>query len=187
MDVIGAVDWVNGNRHRFNRRIAICRIYSPFEVCDFVQETLVAAIEAVMKSKRKGIPFESAFWTLFKELTTKMTPNPGNGSSGSKSVPSNLFVTDLDPVVIPQPEKWHEPDIEVIYERVCGYLTRREQRVLCLALGMTYEGALSNYEIAEYLGCRESNVRGVLNRALERIRELVRQGRIRPDDFQREE
>jgi len=187
MDSIGAIDWVNGNQGRFSRRITIFQSYSPFEERDYMQETHVAAIEAAMKSKSKGIPFESAFWTLFKELTTKMTPNPRKGSSGSKSVPSNLCVVDIDPLAIPQPEKNREPDIEGIYEKICSYLTRREQQVLCLALGMTYEGALSNHEIAECLGCRESNVRDALNRALERIRKLVRQGRIKPDDFRREE
>lgn len=187
MDFIEAVDWVNGNLQRFRRRIAVCSIYSPFEERDYLQETHIAAFVAAKRSGSNGIRFESAFWNLFRELTAKMTPNPRKGSSGSKSVPSNLCVTDVDPVVIPLPEERHEPDIEGIYEKVCGYLTKREQRVLCLALGMTYEGALSNYEIAECLGCRESNVRDTLNRALKRIRELVRQGRIKPDDFRREE
>jgi len=183
MDVIGTVDWVNGNLNRFSRRIAICRVYSPFEERDYTQEAHLAAIDAAMRSRRKGIPFESVFWVRFKELTARMTPNPGNGSSGSKSIPSNLCVADMNIAEIRMPEKMREPDIDGIFQSIQGYLTKREQRVLCLALGMTYEGAMSNHEIATCLGCGESNVRDVLKRAIERIRNLVKQGKIRPDDF----
>jgi DNA-binding CsgD family transcriptional regulator len=183
MDSVEAVDWVNGNLMRFRRRFAVCRIYSPFDESDYLQETHVAALVAVKSSSRKGIPFEAAFGTLFKKLMCEMTPNPGKASSGSNSVPSNLCVAEIDSFIIPQPDKRSEPDIEGIYQAVRGFLTCREQRVLCLALGLTYEGRMSNYEIAECLGCGESNVRDVLNRALERIRNLVRQGKIKPDDF----
>jgi DNA-directed RNA polymerase sigma subunit (sigma70/sigma32) len=110
-----------------------------------------------------------------------MTPNHGYASCGSNSVPSHLCVVDIDTVVIPQKEEENGPDIEVIYNMVYPYLTGREQRMLCLKLGLTYEGALSNYEIARLLGCGESNVRDALNKALKRIRELVRRGIIKPD------
>jgi DNA-directed RNA polymerase specialized sigma24 family protein len=42
------------------------------------------------------------------------------------------------------------------------------------------EGRLSNYEIAERLGCVVSNVRDILNRALDRIKTLVGNGAIDP-------
>jgi len=183
MDVIGTVAWVNRNLNRFNRRIAICRVYSPFEERDYMQEAHLAAIDAAMRSRKKGISFESAFWICFRELSARMTPNPGSGSPGSKSIPSNLCVSDVNLAEIRMPEKKREPDIDGIFQAVQGYLTKREQRVLCMALGMTYEGSMSNHEIATCLGCGESNVRDVLKRAIERIRSLVKQGKIRPDDF----
>jgi DNA-binding CsgD family transcriptional regulator len=181
MDFMGAVDWVDRNRRKIIRQFRIFRIYSPFEEHDYMQETFVAAFVAVQRSKRKGIPFQAAFWTIFQERIVTMTPNPGYASCGSNSVPSHLCVVDIDTVVIPQKEEENGPDIEVIYNMVYPYLTGREQRMLCLKLGLTYEGALSNYEIARLLGCGESNVRDALNKALKRIRDLVRRGIIKPD------
>jgi hypothetical protein len=183
MDFMGAADWVRRNQEKIRRKIKTFRIYSPYEECDYMQEAFVAALVAVERCDGKGIPFEAAFWTVFKEGIGKMTPNPDYVSSGSNSVPSHLCVFEIDSVVIAQAEVKLEPDIEAIYEKVCRFLTRREQRVLYLALGFTYEGFMSNYEIANCLGCRESNVRDALNKALGRISALVRLGRIKPDEF----
>ncbi|NVN92110.1 MAG: sigma-70 family RNA polymerase sigma factor [Desulfuromonadales bacterium] len=183
MDFLGAADWVRNNKKKIRRRIEPFLKYSPYEECDYMQEAFLSALVASKRSTGKGIPFEAAFWTVFKESLVKMTPNPEYASSGSNSVPSHLCVEDVDSVVIPQTEVEREQDVEVIYDTVCQFLTRREQRVLCLAIGATYEGAMSNYEIAGCLGCRESNVRDALNSALGRVRNLVSRGIIRPDEF----
>ena len=183
MEFIEAVDWVNRNGKLIRRKIEIFRTYSPFEERDYLQETYSVAFVAVGRSCEKCIPFEAAFWTLFKQFMAEMTPNFLNASAGSNSVPSNLCVVELDSIDIPGPEASCEPDIEQIYLAVCGFLTRREQQVLSLALGITQKGRMSNYEIAKHLGCRESNVRDALNKALERIRTLVKVGKIKPAEL----
>jgi len=152
-------------------------------VCDYLQEAYEAALIAVNRSNGKGIPFEAVFWVVFQERIGIMTPNPEYTAFGSNSVPSHLCGFEIDSVSIAQVEHSCEPDIGAIFEKVCCFLTRREQRVLCLALGITYEGNLSNYEIAKILKCNESNVRDAINKALGRIRDLVRMGRINPEEF----
>ena len=52
--------------------------------------------------------------------------------------------------------------------------------MLYLALGIGMEGNLSNYEIAERLGCVVSNVRDIISRAMDRIKGLVDNGSIDP-------
>lgn len=186
MDFIMAIEWVGNNEDRIWRKIETYRIYSPYEDMDFLQEAYLSALLAVHRSAGKGIPFEPAFWTIFKERLGKMTPNT-ESNSGSGSIPSHLCDAGIETVDIVRSEQCLEPDIEVIYCKLIRYLTRREQRVLLLALGITHVGRLSNYEIASYLGCRESNVRDALNKALERVRELVRSGRIVPKELAGEE
>ncbi len=138
----------------------------------------MAAFKAVLCGRKKLCPFEALFWNIFQKQIWKMTPNPG--TSGSNSVPSHLCDVDLDAVDLPLEEKEETTDIEEIYDRISPYLTARERQVLSLKLGLTYEGALSNYEIASLLGCSEFNVRNTLNTALMRIKELVRAGKIKP-------
>lgn len=182
MDFMTAIKWVGNNEDRIRRKIETYRIYSPYEDMDYLQEACLSALVAVHRSAGKGIPFEAAFWTIFKERLGKMSPNPGS-SSGSSSIPSHLCDTGIDTIDIPRDEQRHEPDIEAIYFKLNRYLTIREQRVLRLALGITHMGRLSNYEIASHLGCRESNVRDAINKAMGRISDLVRSGRIVPEEL----
>jgi RNA polymerase sigma factor (sigma-70 family) len=182
MDFMTAIEWVKSNAGRIWRKVENYRIYSPYENKDYLQEAYLSALVAVHRSAAKGISFEPAFWTIFREQLGKMTPHP-ESSSGSSSIPSHLCDDEIETVDILLEEQGHEPDIEAIYCKVNRYLTKRERQVLCLALGITHEGRLSNYEIASHLGCRESNVRDALNKALKRVRELVRSGRIVPGDL----
>lgn len=182
MDFMTAIEWVGNNEDSVWRKIETYRIYSPYEDMDFLQEAYLSALVAVHRSAEKGIPFESAFWTIFKERLGKMTPNP-ESNSGSGSIPSHLCDSEIETVDIARSELCLEPDIEAIYCKINRYLTKREQQVLCLALGITHEGHLSNYEIASHLGCRESNVRDALNKAMDRVRDLVRRGRIVPEEL----
>ena len=179
MDFMGAVDWVGKNRKKIRGKIEVIRIYSPYDEEEYTQEAFVAAFNAVLCGRKKVSPFEALFWKIFQEQIWKMTPNPG--ANGSNSVPSNLCDVDIDTVDFPQEEKDEGTDIEEIFDRISPYLTARERRVFSLKLGLTYEGALSNYEIASLLGCSEFNVRNALNTALKRIRELVKAGKIKPD------
>lgn len=182
MDFMTAIEWVGKNEDRIRRKIETYRIYSPYEDRDFLQEANLSALVAVHRIAGKGIPFEPAFWTIFKERLGKMTPN-SESNSGSNSIPSHLCDAGIETVDIARSEQSLEPDIETIYFKLNRYLTRREERVLRLALGITHVGRLSNYEIASHLGCRESNVRDALNSALDRVRGLVRTGRIVPEEL----
>ena len=76
-----------------------------------------------------------------------------------------------------------QPDTEKIFNSICHLLTEKERKVLSLSLGIGMEGKLSNYEIAEQLGCVASNVRDILKRALKRIKTHVDNGTIDPKRF----
>jgi len=178
MDFMEAVDWVGKNRKKIRGKIEVIRIYSPYDEEEYTQEAFEAALKAVLCGRIKLSPFEALFWKMFQKQIWIMTPN--QGTSGSNSVPSHLCDVDIDTVDFPQEEKEDGTDIEEIYDRISPFLTAREQRVLSLKLGLTYEGALSNYEIASFLGCSEFNVRDSLNTALKRIKELVKAGKIKP-------
>jgi DNA-binding CsgD family transcriptional regulator len=186
MDFMTAIEWVGKSGKRIRRKIKTYRIYAPYEDKDFLQEAYLSALLAVHRSAGKGIAFEAAFWTIFTERLGKMTPN-SESNSGSNSIPSHLCDTEIESIDIAWSEPCLEPDIEAIYFKLNRYLTRREQLVLRLALGITHVGRLSNYEIASHLGCRESNVRDALNRALDRVRDLVRSGRVVPEELVRSE
>jgi len=186
MDFMTAIEWVGKSEKRIRRKIETYRIYAPYEDKDFLQEAYLSALLAVYRSAGKGIAFEAAFWTIFTERLGKMTPN-SESNSGSNSIPSHLCDTEIESVDIAWSEPCLEPDIEAIYFKLSRYLTRREQRVMRLALGITYMGRLSYYEIASHLVCGESNVRDAFDRALDRIRELVRSGRVVPEELVRSE
>ncbi len=184
MDFMGAADWVRNHEEKIRRKFRRYLKFSPYEARDYLQEAYLSAFVAVKRSNWKGIPFEAAFWVIFTERMGKMTPNRKYRSSGSQSVPSHLCLIEIGTVVIAQEEMKDIPDIEAIYQKISCYLTIREKRVLCLALGITYEGNLSNYEIAGLLGCKESNVRDAIKKALDRIEELVCLGKINPEEMQ---
>jgi DNA-directed RNA polymerase sigma subunit (sigma70/sigma32) len=95
-------------------------------------------------------------------------------------LPSSLCLVDIECIDIPREDEEEVDVIEELFETVRPFLTRREERMLSLKLGLTYEGALTNLEIAGLLGCCESNVRDALKKALRRIDDLVTRGRIRP-------
>lgn len=183
MDLLGAADWVRNNEYRIRRKFRRHLKFSPYEDEDYLQEAYLSAFVAVRRSDWKGIPFEAAFWIIFSEHIGKMTPNHKRGSSGSKSVPSCLCKVEISSTVIALEEMKEMPDIEAIYQKISCYLTSRERSVLSIALGITYEGNMSNYEIAELLGCSESNVRDALKKALGRVENLVRLGIIDPEEI----
>jgi DNA-binding CsgD family transcriptional regulator len=136
---------------------------------------------AAVRSKKKNIPFEAAFWTIFRSQISVITPSPDMPTHGSNSVPSYLCTEDLSIISGTRsvnPRK--QPDIEAIFNSISHLLTEKEKQVLYLSLGIGREGKLSNYEIADRLGCVVSNVRDILNRAFERIRCLVTNGVIDP-------
>ena len=181
MDFHKAVEWIKDNDSVIKGYIAKYRKFSPYEECDFMQEAFEAAMIAAMRSKKKQICFEAAFWTVFRSKISVITPSPDMLTHGSNSVPSNLCKEDLSDVSGKRSRKRRkQQDIEAIYNSICHLLTKKEQQVLYLSLGIGKEGKLSNYEIANRLGCVVSNVRDILNRALERIRSLVSNGTIDP-------
>lgn len=181
MDFTEAVEWVRKNEESIKNLIARFCKFSPYEEHDFMQDAFESALVAVLRSQSKRIRFEAAFWQIFRNRITAVTPN--GSRHGSNSVPAHLCTVDFDLTSIPQGESGPEPDIEAIFTSVCRHMTKREQRILSLALGITDEGALSNYEIAERLDCTVVNVREAQVKAMERIRRLVGNGCINPGRF----
>jgi len=137
---------------------------------------------ATMRAKAKEISFEAAFWKIFRRQISLFTPNPDDTSNGSNSVPSHLCSVDIDTVSIRQKPKRRrkKPNVEAIFRAVSHLLTEKERQILYMALGISDEGRLSNYEIAERLGCSTANVRDILGRANKRLKGLVMKGTIDP-------
>jgi hypothetical protein len=181
MDFLEAAEWVRENEKVIKGKIAKYRWFSPYEECDYMQEAFVAALIAATKSRDKDIPFEAAFWKTFRDQIGVITPCPDIKTHGSNSVPSHLCSVDIDSVSLEDRRRHRRrPDIEMLYRSICHLLTEKERQVLYLWLGIGIEGELSNYEIAERLGCVVSNVRDIQERAMRRIRKLVGEGVINP-------
>lgn len=182
MDFLMAVEWVKNNEAVIKGNIVKYRNFSPYEECDYMQEAFEAAMIATLRVKAKEIAFEAAFWKIFRRQVSLFTPNPDDKSNGSNSVPSHLCSVDLDSISMKQRTKRRrkKPDIEAIYHVVCHFLTEKEQQILLMSLGISAEGRLSNYEIAERLGCSVANVRDILGRAHRRLKGLVMKGTIDP-------
>lgn len=182
MDFLMAVEWVRNNEAVIKRNIVKYRNFSPYEECDYMQEAFEAAMIATVRAKAKEISFEAAFWTIFRRQVGIFTPNPDDMSNGSNSVPSHLCSVGIDSISMKQRTKRRskKPDIEAIFHEVSHFLTDKERQILYLALGISDEGRLSNYEIAERLGCSAANVRDILGRANKRLKGLVTKGTIDP-------
>lgn len=182
MDFLRAVEWVKENEAVIKGNISKYRNFSPYEVCDYMQEAFEAAMIASLRCQKKKISFEAAFWKVFRRQVSIFTPNPDDISNGSNSIPSHLCSVDLESVSIKQKPKSRrkKPNIEAIYFAVSHFLTEKEQQILYMSLGIADEGRLSNYEIAERLGCSVANVRDILGRAHRRLKCLVMKGTIDP-------
>lgn len=177
-----AVEWVRNNEVVIKGNISKYRNFSPYEECDYMQEAFEAAMIATLRCKEKKIPFEAAFWKVFRRQVSMFTPNPNDITNGSNSIPSHLCSVDLTSVSMKQhPRKRNrKANVEAIYCAVSHFLTEKEQQILHMSLGISDEGRLSNYEIAERLGCSAANVRDILGRAHRRLNSLVMKGTIDP-------
>jgi len=184
MEFQKAMEWVNDNKNTIRSFIGKYRNFSPYDECDYMQEAFEAAMIAAVRSRQKQLNFEATFWKVFRNQISVLTPSPGMLTHGSNSIPSHLCTDDFTVVcgrrVI---RKQNEPDTEAIFYSVCHHLTEKEQQVLYLSLGIGMEGKMSNYEIADQMGCVVSNVRETFNRSLDRIKTLVDKGRINPERF----
>jgi len=180
MDFSEAIDWVRSNEGLIKKTLCKYYMYSPYEEHDYMQDAFESAMVAVLKSERKRISFESAFWQDFRKNLSLVTPNMNSSRYGSNSVPSCLCSDDIDLTIIAQREETPELDLEAIFKNIRRHLTERENSVFTLALGFTDKGTLTNYEIAERLKCSPTNVRDAYNKAFERIKRLVGEGVINP-------
>jgi RNA polymerase sigma factor (sigma-70 family) len=184
MDSEMAIAWIKENKPVIKGYIAKYRNFSPYEECDYMQEAYESAIVAAIRCYEKQIKFEAAFWKVFRNQISVITPAPDILTHGSNSIPSHVCTDDLTIVAgINTINKQQKPDIVKIFNSVRHHLTDKEQQVLYWALGIGMEGKMSNYEIAERLGCVVSNVRETINRALDRIKSLVEKGLINPKLF----
>ncbi len=184
MDFDRAFAWVNENEAVIKGYIAKYRNFSPYEECDYMQEAFESAFIAANRCSEKKIKFEAAFWKVFRSQISVITPAPDILTHGSNSIPSHVCSDDLTYVAENSAKGIQkEPDIEAIFQSVRHHLTEKEQQILYWALGIGREGKLSNYEIADRLGCVVSNVRDILSRSLDRIKSLVEKGSIDPKRF----
>lgn len=184
MDFQQAMAWVKDHEAVIKGYIAKYRNFSPYEDCDYMQEAYESAFVAASRYSEKKIKFEAAFWKIFRNQISVITPAPDILTHGSNSIPSHFCSDDLSAVAEKSSrERQKEPDIEAIFQSVRHHLTEKEQQVLYWALGIGMEGQMSNYEIADRLGCVVSNVRDILSRALDRIKTLVEKGGIDPKHF----
>jgi RNA polymerase sigma factor (sigma-70 family) len=181
MDFQQAVVWVKENEAVIKGYIGKYRSFSPYEERDYMQEAFEAAMIAALRSREKNLVFEAVFWKVFRNHISVITPSPDILTHGSNSIPSNFCSDDLTALSGKATKrKQREPDTEAVYNSISHFLTEKERQVLYLSLGIGMEGKLSNYEIADRLGCVVSNVRDILNRALTRIKFLVEKGSIDP-------
>ena len=179
MDFQQATAWVSEHETAIKGYIAKYRNFSPYEECDYMQEAFESAIIAALRSREKNLIFEAVFWKVFRSQISVITPSPDILTHGSNSIPSNLCSDDLAAISGKATKRRQkEPDTEALYNSISHLLTEKERQVLFLALGIGMEGSLSNYEIAERLGCVVSNVRDIIKRALERIKTHVGNGTI---------
>ncbi len=184
MDFQQAMAWVKDHEAVIRGYIAKYRNFSPYEDCDYMQEAYESAFVAASRYSEKKIKFEAAFWKIFRNQISVITPAPDILTHGSNSIPSHFCSDDLSAVAEKSSGgRQKEPDIEAIFQSVRHHLTEKEQQVLYWALGIGMEGQMSNYEIADRLGCVVSNVRDILSRALDRIKTLVEKGGIDPKHF----
>lgn len=180
MDFSEAIDWVRRNEGLIKKTLCKYYMYSPYEEDDYMQDAYESAVVAALKSTRKSISFESAFWQDFRKNLSLVTPNMNTTRYGSNSVPSYLCSEDIDTTVIAERVENPDPDVDEIFEMIRSHLTEREKAVLTLALGLTDKGSHSSYEIAERLKCSTTNVRDAYSRAFDRIKRLVGEGVINP-------
>lgn len=180
MDFSEAIEWVRSNQGLIKKTLGKYYIYSPYEEDDYMQDAFESAMVAAIKSRKKQISFESAFWQDFRKNLSLVTPNTNSSRYGSNSVPSFLCQEDVDVAAIAQKEATPELDLEAIFKRIRRHLTQREKAVFTLALGFTDKGTLTNYEIAKCLRCSPRNVREAHIKALERIKRLIGEGVIDP-------
>lgn len=178
MDFLMAVEWVQENRECIKLMISQYRKFSPYEESDYIQEAYEAAMVATLRSESKGIPFEAAFWTIFRNQISVMTPNLNH--HGSNSISSHLCSFDIDNVSANDQDGESDLDIEAVFEAIQQHLTKKEQEIFSLSLGLTEAGVLSSYEIAKLLGCLPTNIRNTFSRVFNRLKKLVAEGVVDP-------
>lgn len=177
MDFFKAMQWVQDNEPTIKSKIRQYRKFTPYDMCDFLQEAYEAALVAVLRSQEKNIPFEAAFWTTFRNKISVLTPDP-NFTHGSNSIPSHICYGDIEAVEQTSHRSEEGADIEAIFEAISHHLTARERETLSLSLGVAEQGKLTTHEIADLYGCSDFNVRDTLKRAFRRIKQLTDNGTI---------
>lgn len=184
MDFQQAMAWVSQHESAIKGYIAKYRNFSPYEERDYMQEAFEAAMIAAIRSREKNLVFEAVFWKVFRSQISVITPSPNILTHGSNSIPSNFCSDDLSAISGKATKRRQkEPDTEAVYNSISHLLTEKERQVLYLSLGIGMEGKLSNYEIADLLGCVPSNIRDIHKRAFQRIEQLVKKGIIDPKCF----
>jgi RNA polymerase sigma factor (sigma-70 family) len=172
-----AVKWVDQNKGLIVVRAKKYLPFTPYDRDDFVQDAYEAAIVAACIAERKNLAFEACFWTVFNRHAANVVPNPLSTSRAGSVSPPTTICSNVEKFAqfLTAPEQqmpWH--DVDRLYLAICGYLSESENKVWIRALGITPTGRMSNYEIAEDLGCSAANVRQAIQRVVARLSKKVK-------------
>ena len=174
-----AVKWVGQNKGLFVTLAGKYLPFTPYDREDFVQDAYEAAIVAACVAEKKKLPFEACFWTVFNQAVRNVVPNPFSSRHSGSASPVSTLCDDveehsatLQSTEVDKP--WH--DVDRLYLAICEFLSDSEKRVWTRALGITLKGRMSNYEIAEDLGCSAANVRQAIQRVIVRLSKQVKAG-----------
>lgn len=181
MNVEQAVRWVEKNRGLIIFRTRKFLPFTPYDREDFVQDAYEAAIVASAVASKKGLAFEACFWTVFNRTIGNVVPNPLSPRHSGSNSPASTICDDVEALAnmlsaSEEERPWH--DVDRLYLAICPFLSEREKKVWSLTLGITGKGRMSNYEIAEELGCSAANVRQTQQRVLDRLSNQVQSGAL---------
>jgi hypothetical protein len=180
-----AITWVDQNAKQIIGHSRKYLPFAPYDQEDFLQDAYEAALEATKVSTDRQVPFPACFWILFKGKVSAVTPNPGSKRNDGSSSPPRTTCdwSDFSAELFNRADSTDHSDpllnidIDQVYPFVRQYLTPAEEQVLEALLGV-HEGAMKIKEAARYLGCSPANIRQTLNRACNRISNLVASGEL---------
>lgn len=180
-----AISWVDQNAKKIAGHSRKYLPFAPYDQEDFLQDAYEAALEAVLISTERQIPFPACFWVLYKSKISAVTPNPSSRrNAGSSSPPRSICDwSDFSAALFEQADSSDRStrrlniDIDQIYPLIRQFLTSVEERILEALLGI-HTGPMKIKETARHLGCSPANIRQALNRACNRISQLIANGEL---------
>lgn len=172
-----AVKWVDQNKGLIVTLAGKYIPFTPYDRDDFVQDAYESAIVAACVARKKNLTFEACFWTMFNRNIGRVVPHSFLTKHSGSVSPASTLCDDVESFieVLPtQEDKRPRHDVDHLYLAICEFLSDSERKIWLRALGITPKGRMSNYEIAEDLGCSAANVRQTIRRVIARLSKKVR-------------